>query len=301
MSKTKKIALTRERVISRLPGSWFSKISQRKVRRTKVINLRLTRLMKLSITFRNFRTSKKRRSKLQKQFVINVNSLGYKEISLKVIHKNKRRKAVNHNKFNFANSMAAVPIYLVIGILGILYFSFNLTTARYLEPRVNAYSAPTTQTEPKTFQLSRSEPLKLRIPKIEINNSVISVGLKADGSLDVPKSPDLVGWYSGSPSPGEIGPAVFDGHVDFVTGVAVFWRLGELLPGDIIEVARVDATIAKFRVDSVKQYPQDNFPTEEVYGDINYAGIRVITCSGTFDPSTQQYSHNTVVYGSLIQ
>jgi hypothetical protein len=44
---------------------------------------------------------------------------------------------------------------------------------------------------------------------------------------------------------------------------------------------------------------QSNFPTQEIYGNINYAGIRLITCGGTFDPSQNHYTDNTVVYGQL--
>jgi hypothetical protein len=71
-------------------------------------------------------------------------------------------------------------------------------------------------------------------------------------------------------------------------------------PGDIFEVKRTDGTTIKFKVDSVKQYSQNDFPTNDVYGNINYAGIRLITCGGTFNSQTHHYSDNTVVYGSLV-
>jgi hypothetical protein len=69
---------------------------------------------------------------------------------------------------------------------------------------------------------------------------------------------------------------------------------------DIFEVQRVDGSTMKFKVDSVKQFSQSNFPTNEVYGNINYAGIRLITCGGTFNSQTHHYSDNTVVFGSLV-
>ena len=82
--------------------------------------------------------------------------------------------------------------------------------------------------------------------------------------------------------------------------VAVFWRLRELVPGDTFEIDRADGSTAKFKVDAVKQVPQSNFPTEEVYGNIDFAGIRLITCGGTFNRTTRHYSDNTIVFGSLI-
>jgi hypothetical protein len=76
--------------------------------------------------------------------------------------------------------------------------------------------------------------------------------------------------------------------------------LHELQQGDTFEVQRVDGSEMKFKVDAVKQFSQNNFPTNEVYGDINYAGIRLITCGGTFNNQTHHYSDNTVVFGSLV-
>jgi hypothetical protein len=90
------------------------------------------------------------------------------------------------------------------------------------------------------------------------------------------------------------------GHVDYVNyGPAVFWDLSKLTPGDTFEVERKDGTKAKFKVDSVEAYPQANFPTEKVYGNINHAGIRLITCGGAWNEQTHHYSENTVVFGSL--
>jgi LPXTG-site transpeptidase (sortase) family protein len=116
-----------------------------------------------------------------------------------------------------------------------------------------------------------------------------------------PNSATDVGWYRNSPTPGEIGPSVIVGHVDYVhVGPAVFWNLNKLQAGDIFEVQRVDGSTMKFKVDSVKQFSQSNFPTNEVYGNINYAGIRLVTCGGTFNSQTHHYSDNTVVFGSLV-
>jgi hypothetical protein len=36
-----------------------------------------------------------------------------------------------------------------------------------------------------------------------------------------------------------------------------------------------------------------------VYGDLDHAGLRLITCGGTFDRSTGHYRSNVVVYARL--
>jgi sortase (surface protein transpeptidase) len=118
--------------------------------------------------------------------------------------------------------------------------------------------------------------------------------------METPNVLDYVtGWYKYSPTPGELGPAIIVGHVDSYKGISVFWRLRELVPGDTIDITRADGSVAKFQVNSLQQFDQTNFPTQAIYGDINYAGLRLITCGGTFNRKTGHYDHNMVVFASL--
>ncbi len=97
-----------------------------------------------------------------------------------------------------------------------------------------------------------------------------------------------------------MGPAILLGHVDSAAeGPSVFFRLGELKPGDAVLVERADGSTARFTVDEVKRYPKEKFPTDLVYGDIDHAGLRILTCGGAFDDSTGHYLDNIVVFASL--
>ncbi|MBI4101059.1 class F sortase, partial [Candidatus Microgenomates bacterium] len=95
--------------------------------------------------------------------------------------------------------------------------------------------------------------------------------------------------------------AIVVGHIDNYRGPAVFWKLGQLQPGDVVEIDRADGTTVKFKVEAIKQFSQDQFPTAEVYGNIDHAGLRLITCGGQFNRITRQYSDNTVVFASMVQ
>ena len=53
-------------------------------------------------------------------------------------------------------------------------------------------------------------------------------------------------------------------------------------------------------MDEVQRYPKDNFPTKLVYGDINHAGLRILTCGGEFDNTIGHYVDNIVVFASLV-
>jgi LPXTG-site transpeptidase (sortase) family protein len=141
-----------------------------------------------------------------------------------------------------------------------------------------------------------SPPVALTIPAIGVQTTLVRLGLTAAGALQVPSSTAVAGWFTGSPRPGAVGPAVIAGHIDSRAGPGVFYRLSALRPGDEVYVRRADGTLAAFRVTAVHQYPKDDFPTGAVYGATPDAELRLITCGGTFDYATGSYLSNTVVY-----
>ena len=151
--------------------------------------------------------------------------------------------------------------------------------------------------------LSRSLPVSVSIPAINVQSSLQSLGLNPDGTLAVPQpgpNYDEAAWYDGSPTPGELGPSVIEGHIDSAAnGPSVFFNLGALQPGDEIDVTRADGTVAVFTVSGVRQYSKDAFPTSTVYGNTTFAALRLITCGGAFDSATGSYVNNTVVFASL--
>lgn len=149
--------------------------------------------------------------------------------------------------------------------------------------------------------LPKSDPVRLHIPAIKLDTALSAIGKNPDGTMEVPKDHHVAGWYSFGPTPGEKGPAVITGHVNSYLGPSVFANLSKLEKGQTIEVKRADGTTAKFKVNGVKQFSQKAFPTEQVYGNIEHAGLRLITCGGNFNYLTGQYSDNTVVFASYIQ
>ena len=148
--------------------------------------------------------------------------------------------------------------------------------------------------------LPASTPVRVLIPALEVNTRLIELGLRPDGTMEVPTSPDLAGWYDGAPTPGELGPAVITAHVRWNGRTGVFADLRKLDPGDQIGVRRADGTLALFEVLHVEEYAKDRFPTDDVYGDIQHAGLRLITCAGDVDPETGEYADNLVVYAGLV-
>lgn len=150
--------------------------------------------------------------------------------------------------------------------------------------------------------LPRSLPVMLEVPSIGVRSTLLQLGANPDRTIQVPplEKDSKAGWFTYSPTPGELGPAVLLGHVDSAQwGPGVFYRLGTLRPGQGVEVTRADATVATFVVDRVESYPKNTFPSLQVYGNTPNAQLRLITCGGVFDPATRNYENNIVAYAHL--
>jgi sortase (surface protein transpeptidase) len=148
--------------------------------------------------------------------------------------------------------------------------------------------------------MPRSEPVRIEIPALGVVSDVVDLGLRADGTMEVPSGAYPAGWYTGAPTPGELGPAIIAGHVNWAGEPGVFSRLHDIEPGAEITVRRRDGSTAVFRADRVAEYPKDQFPTEAVYGNIDHPGLRLITCGGDFDHHTGSYVDNIVVYATFL-
>ncbi len=146
-----------------------------------------------------------------------------------------------------------------------------------------------------------SAPVRVRIPAIDVDSGLVGLGLHADGTMEVPVDGEVAGWYTKAPTPGELGPAVIAAHVDWNGERGVFYDLKRLAAGDRVVVAREDGSTAVFRVTGVEQYPKRRFPTDAVYGSIDHAGLRLITCGGEFDETRDSYVDNVVVYAKLVR
>jgi len=203
-----------------------------------------------------------------------------------------------------ARSTAALGAGLVIAGACLIMFAFRGSpagsggTALPSDVTTTIPAAGTGQRGGQPAPLARSVPVGIRIPAIGVAAPVVGLGLNADGSVQVPPLADhnLAGWYEYGPTPGQRGASVILGHVDSSTGPSVFFRLKDLRKGQLIVVSLADGRQAAFTVDGVQAAPKDHFPTNAVYGQVLYQGLRLITCGGPFNPSTGHYLDNVIVY-----
>ncbi|MDH2393621.1 class F sortase [Streptomyces sp. HNM0663] len=161
-------------------------------------------------------------------------------------------------------------------------------------------AGPGLHTRAAADPLPPAAPVQLRIPAIGVDTPLMRLGLDGDGSLEAPPAVNrnLAGWYRDGTPPGANGTAIIAGHVDNAQGPAVFYRLGALGKGRLIEVTRADGRTAVFTVDAVEVYDAEDFPDDKVYRPRGRAELRVITCGGGFDEKTG-YRGNVVAYAHL--
>jgi len=141
--------------------------------------------------------------------------------------------------------------------------------------------------------------LRLAVPALGVDTASVSLPVGEDGALGVPSTAREVGWYAAGAVPGDVGPAVFAGHVDLDGRPGVFSRLAGMRTGDVVQVVRPDGRPVSFVVTRVEQHAKDAFPTTAVYGPTDTPELRLITCGGSFDRTRGSYRDNVVVFGVL--
>ncbi|MFF1723669.1 class F sortase [Streptomyces sviceus] len=148
--------------------------------------------------------------------------------------------------------------------------------------------------------VGRSVPVSLRVRAIGVDTPLIRLGLAKDGSVQVPPiaAHDRAGWYQHSPTPGQQGPSVILGHVTVGSyGDGVFRHLADLRKGDEIVARLQDGTSTVFAVTEVRTVAKADFPTKEVYGDVDRPELRLITCGGA--RTGDGYLDNVIVFAVL--
>ncbi len=165
-----------------------------------------------------------------------------------------------------------------------------------------ATPSPESEEEPEPAGMEESAPVSFSAPTIGAGSELLHLGLRENNSLEVPPGApgSPASWYTGSPTPGEIGPAVLLGHVNDSAGEpGVFAALPQLAEGDEITIEREDGSTAVFSVTKSGQYGKNDFPTLEVYGNTDDAELRLITCDG-YNQATGEFEDNYVVYATLV-
>jgi LPXTG-site transpeptidase (sortase) family protein len=140
-------------------------------------------------------------------------------------------------------------------------------------------------------------PVRLKIPKINVDAAVEYLGLTFGGAMDVPKGPNDVAWFNLGPRPGEIGSAVIDGHYGWKDNIpAVFDNLFKLKKGDKIYIVDERGTTVTFVVKEIGIYPQNGDATNVFSSNDGKAHLNLITCEGVWNIALQNRPSRLVIF-----
>ena len=150
-------------------------------------------------------------------------------------------------------------------------------------------------------QASANVPEQMRMPSLDVEAPVVSVGVTDDGDMEVPTDVRDVGWYRHGPSPGERGAAVLAGHVDSrEQGRGVFFDLRRLDIGSRVVVTDSAGNVQRFEVIARRTYDKPRLPTDALFSRTGPSLLVVITCGGDFDSEAGSYRENVVVYAQPV-
>jgi hypothetical protein len=158
-------------------------------------------------------------------------------------------------------------------------------------PTVGTTAPPPT---PPAVDPPVTPPARVLIPFLGVDAPVSPVGVADDGEVQVPGDVGTVGWYRFGPVPGASGSAVLVGHVDdHRQGVGVLGRIGDLNPGDRIDVVDDHGVTRKFIVVAREQWPKGQAPLARLFDRGGQPRLVLITCGGVFDEDSLGY-HDTI-------
>jgi LPXTG-site transpeptidase (sortase) family protein len=203
------------------------------------------------------------------------------------------------------------PPLLVLGAAGVFLIAgvaVLLVGLMASDPTVRDYLSETSSivaTAPApspTVEVNMAPVVRLTLPSIGVNADVVVVGVDPDGTMQTPRGPRDVGWYSFSARPGQAGNIVMTGHVDYINyGRAVFGRLDELREGDEAVVTLGDGASFQYRVSTVRSYDEATAPVSEIVGPTPVETLTLITCTGVFDRPLRTYDRRLVVQAQRVR
>ncbi len=180
--------------------------------------------------------------------------------------------------------------------LAVIFAVFSLLLIFYLNLGNNEKSVSQSQTITK---VSVGQPVRLKIPSINVDAAIEYVGLTSSRAMEVPKNTTDVGWLKLGPRPGEKGSAVIDGHFNGKNGEeGVFANLYKLKAGDKLYIEDDKGTSIPFIVRESRIY--DPGLADYVFNR-NDSGtyLNLITCDGVWDGTKKSYTKRLVIFTDI--
>lgn len=158
----------------------------------------------------------------------------------------------------------------------------------------------------QVIQQQRQESIKgmvpshIKIPSIGVEAAILPTGILKNGEMGVPEDVEVVGWFEPGFKAGANGHAVLAGHVDSLTGPAIFYDLKKVKIGDKISLTDGEGREMIFEVKERNSYETDEAPIKEIFGNSDKRMINLITCTGAYNRDIGSHEERLVVSAEMV-
>lgn len=151
-----------------------------------------------------------------------------------------------------------------------------------------------------SYSVIEKLPRFLEIPGfVEGKARTLRMSIKNKGAMECPSNIYDAGWYEASASPGDsTGATLIVGHVSGPTEPGLFYDLYRMQKGNTIVVETGNGVRHLYRVVAKEELANDDYEIGKLLESKDSAkpGLTLMTCSGEFNPETQQYENRLAVF-----
>ena len=151
------------------------------------------------------------------------------------------------------------------------------------------------------YTVPPSQPRSITLPSIAASGLLQKVAVDQHKAIAVPTNVHVAGWYVLAAKPGDSGVALIDGHVQGRYEPGLFKHLAKLQSGDLFTIEQGNGSHRTFEVVSVASYSVAEVtermlePVEGISRQLN-----LITCGGSYDRTSQQYTRRVLAVSKAI-
>lgn len=150
------------------------------------------------------------------------------------------------------------------------------------------------------YKVSPDMPRVIKIPKINVEARIERIGVNKGSELQAPQNIFDAGWYDATAKPGEIGASLMTGHSTGPTKRGVFYSIGSLETGDLIQVERGDKQVITYSVIKVVTYEADKVDMSALLATVDKtkAGLNLLSYSGAYNVTTNHFESRVAIFAS---
>jgi LPXTG-site transpeptidase (sortase) family protein len=139
---------------------------------------------------------------------------------------------------------------------------------------------------------------RLVIPTIGVDAPFEERSVDGNGVMQDPTGREAVAWYPFEPLPNNGGNIFLAGHLQVGGSPAVFWNLQNVQSGDRVVISAGGADFY-YSVIS-KEYEIKADALHAVVDPVDREVVTLMTCAGSYIPSTSDYTHRWIVRAERI-